>query len=170
MRIAFLEYEAVMNREEILQVLKDKGIVFEMTEHEAIVNMEEASHVYMPYPEAEAKNLFLRDDKKRNYYLVTVKGDRKVDLKEFAERYNTRRLSFASDADLMKYLKLTPGSVTPFGLLNDETCSIHFYLDGYFVHHRIGVHPNDNTASVWMNADDLIAIITEHGNSVVIME
>lgn len=81
----------------------------------------------MPYPEAEAKNLFLRDDKKRNWYLVTVKGHKKLDLRRFQAEHGTRRLSFASDHDLMKYLKLIPGAVTPFGLLNDETCTVQFF-------------------------------------------
>ena len=72
-----------MNRQEILELLKERKISYEMTEHEAIFNMEEAGHVKMPYPDAEAKNLFLRDDKKRNWYLVTVRGDRKLDLKWF---------------------------------------------------------------------------------------
>ena len=97
----------------------ERNIPYEMTEHKAISNMEEAGQVEMPYPEAEAKNLFLRDDKKRNWYLVTVKGNKKIDLREFQEMHGTRRLSFASDHDLMKYLKLIPGAVTPFGLLND---------------------------------------------------
>ena len=122
----------------------------------------------MPYPDAEAKNLFLRDDKKRNWDLVTVRGDRKLDLKWFQSEFGTRRLSFASDADLMKYLYLIPGSVTPFGLLNDETSSVQFFIDSTFEHQMIGIHPNDNTASVWMNADDLVSIIKEHGNPVQI--
>lgn len=84
--------------------------------------------------------------------------------------HGTRRLSFASDHDLMKYLKLIPGAVTPFGLLNDETCTVQFFMDRDFEHQRIGVHPNDNTASIWMRTDDLVSIIREHGNPVTITE
>lgn len=157
-----------MNRQEILELLKERKISYEITEHDAIFNMEEAGQVEMPYPDAEAKNLFLRDDKKRNWYLVTVRGNRKLDLKWFQSEFETRRLSFASDADLMKYLYLIPGSVTPFGLLNDEACSVQFFIDSTFEHRMIGIHPNDNTASVWMNADDLVSIIKEHGNPVQI--
>ena len=157
-----------MNRQEILELLKERNIPYEIIEHKAIFNMEEAGQVEMPYPDAEAKNLFLRDDKKRNWYLVTVRGNRKLDLKWFQSEFETRRLSFASDADLMKYMHLIPGAVTPFGLLNDETSSVQFFLDRTFVHQMIGIHPNDNTASVWMNADDLVSIIKEHGNPVQI--
>lgn len=84
--------------------------------------------------------------------------------------HGTRRLSFASDHDLMKYLKLIPGAVTPFGLLNDKTCTVQFFMDRDFEHQRIGVHPNDNTASIWMRTDDLVSIIREHGNPVTIAE
>ena len=160
----------MMTKEETYQYLKEHKISYEMTEHKAISNMEEAGQVEMPYPEAEAKNLFLRDDKKRNWYLVTVKGNKKLDLRKFQEMHVTRRLSFASDHDLMKYLKLIPGAVTPFGLLNDDTCTVQFFLDSDFLHERIGVHPNDNTASIWMRADDLVSIIREHGNPVTITE
>ena len=155
-----------MNRQEILELLKERNIPYEIIEHKAIFNMEEAGQVEMPYPDAEAKNLFLRDDKKRNWYLVTVRGDRKLDLKWFQSEFGTRHLSFASDEYLMKYLHLIPGAVTPFGLLNDETCSVQFFIDGTFENQMIGIHPNDNTASVWMNADDLVSIIKEHGNPV----
>ena len=72
------------------------GIWHEITEHKAVYNMAELTDVALPYPEADAKNLFVRDDKKRNYYLITVRGDKRVDLKEFRHKYGTRALSFAS--------------------------------------------------------------------------
>ena len=60
-----------MNKQEILDYLKEKDVLHEVTEHKAVYNMEEVSQIDIPYPEAEAKNLFVRDDKKRNYYLIT---------------------------------------------------------------------------------------------------
>lgn len=130
--------------------------------------MEEMSKVELSYPEADAKNLFVRDDKKRNYYLITVKGDKKVNLKEFRQANNTRALSFASDTDLLNIMELTPGSVTPLGLLNDRKCKVKFYLDKEFMEGEciIGVHPNENTATVWLKTNDLISIIENHGNEI----
>ena len=61
-------------------------------------------------------------------------------------------------------LGLIPGAVTPLGLLNDTSRSIHFYLDSEFIGNIIGVHPNDNTATVWLRADDLMKLIQAHGN------
>lgn len=161
-----------MNKDEIYEYLRKEGIWFEVTEHKAVYNMEELASVELPYPEADAKNLFVRDDKKKNYYLITVKGDKKVDLKEFKEKNETRRLSFASENDLMEIMKLIPGAVTPLGILNDNERKVKFYLDKDFdiPDGLIGVHPNDNTATVWLKADDLINIIKKHGNQVNIVE
>ena len=161
-----------MNKDEIYEYLRKEGIWFEVTEHKAVYNMEELASVELPYPEADAKNLFVRDDKKKNYYLIAVKGDKKVDLKEFKEKNETRRLSFASENDLMEIMKLIPGAVTPLGILNDNERKVKFYLDKDFdiPDGLIGVHPNDNTATVWLKADDLINIIKKHGNQVNIVE
>ena len=84
-----------MNKFEIYELLKNKGIWHEITEHIAVFNMEEVAQIELPYPEAEAKNLFIRDDKKRNFYLITVKGDKRVDLKKFKQDHGTRSLQFA---------------------------------------------------------------------------
>ena len=86
-----------MNKQEIYEFIKAKNIWCEITEHEAVYNMEELSNLELPYPEYDAKNLFVRDDKKKNYYLITVKGDKRVNLKEFRAKHNTRNLSFASE-------------------------------------------------------------------------
>ena len=141
-----------MNKQEIYDYLNSRDIWHEITEHEAVYNMEEVARIQLPYPEQEAKNLFVRDDKKKNYYLITVKGEKRVDLKEFRSRNNTRRLGFASESDLMEILGLIPGAVTPFGLLNDEERKVQFFLDRDFLEEPgfLGVHPNDNTATVWL--------------------
>ena len=157
-----------MYKNEIYNYLKIKNIWHEITEHKAVYNMAELSEIDVPYPECDAKNLFVRDDKKRNYYLITVKGDKKVDLKEFRQKNNTRSLSFASQNDLMNIMHLTPGSVTPLGILNDEELKVDVFIDEDFKQspQLIGVHPNDNTATVWLKIDDLFNIIKEHGNQI----
>ena len=160
-----------MNKEEIYKLIKEKGYWHEITEHKAVFTMDEVNDIYVPYPEYDAKNLFVRDDKKRNYYLITVKGNKKVDLKEFRKNNNTRPLSFASENDLMTILNLIPGSVTPLGLLNDQELKVNFYLDKEFLTGKeiIGVHPNDNTATFWLKVEDLITLIKDHGSEVTII-
>lgn len=159
-----------MNKAETYEFLNKSGVNYEITEHKAVFNMDELGEVKLPYPEFDAKNLFVRDDKKQNYYLITVKGDKRVNLKEFRKKYGLRNLSFASAEELMKITGLTPGSVTPLGLLNDEEHIVKFYLDSEFNGTLIGVHPNDNTATVWLKSEDLIKIIKEHGNEVSLAE
>lgn len=153
-----------MNKTETYQYLTEHNIVYEASEHKAVFNMEEAEALDLPYPECDAKNLFIRDDRKQNYYLITVKGDKRVNLKEFRRQHGLRPLSFASPEELSAVMGLTPGAVTPLGILNDAERRVHFYLDKSFIGGKIGVHPNDNTATIWMQADDLMELIQRHGN------
>lgn len=159
-----------MTKQETYDYLRANGVEFEITEHVAVYNMAECAELALPYPEDEAKNLFVRDDKKRSYYLITVRGEKRVDLKEFRRAHGTRSLSFASPEELLSFLKLTPGSVTPLGLLNDEDCRVQFYLDEDFLlpPGRIGVHPNDNTATIWLQTQELLRVIRAHGTSVTL--
>ena len=161
-----------MNKQEDLNHLNARNIKFEVTEHRAVFNMAEASSLDLPYSDEEAKNLFVRDDKKRNYYLITVKGDKKVNLKEFARQNNTRPLSFASETDLRNYLGLIPGAVTPLGLINDEQCKVQLFLDRAFLQQPglIGIHPNDNTATIRLKTQDLLDIVQEHGNQIFLVD
>lgn len=129
--------------------------------------MDELDDVDLPYKEFDAKNLFVRDDKKNNYYLITVKVDKRVDLKEFRKKYHTKHLSFAKEEELLSILNFTSGSVSPLGLLNDKEKKTIFFIDNYFEDNSlIGIHPNDNTATIWLKAKDLITIIEEQGNQV----
>lgn len=161
-----------MNKQEIYNYLKTKNVWHEITEHQAVYNMAELSQINIPYPQANAKNLFVRDDKKKNYYLITVKGDKKIDLKEFRKINQTRPLSFASENDLVNIMNLFPGSVTPFGILNDKQKRVTVFQDEDFWEspNLIGIHPNDNTATVWLKPDDLVKIIQEHGNDIRIIQ
>lgn len=160
-----------MNKQEVYEFLQAQGVPYEVTEHKAVYNMDELAEVELPYPEADAKNLFVRDDKKSSYYLITVRGSKRVDLQEFRKVYGTRRLSFASAEDLERLLGLFPGSVTPLGLLNNTEKNVKLFLDSDFADDDlIGVHPNENTATVWLKAGDLVRLIREHGNEVEAVE
>ena len=153
-----------MNKEQIYRYLKQKNIWYEITKHKAVYNMKDLQDVDLPYPEGDAKNLFVRDDKKRNYYLITVKGTKKVDLKEFRHQNNTRPLSFVNEKELLELLNLKPGSVTPLGLLNDKEHKVEFFIDNELLEEPgiIGVHQNENTATVWLKTRDLITILKEN--------
>ncbi len=161
-----------MNKQDIYNYLEEKDIWHEITKHKAVYNMEELSEISLPYPTADAKNLFVRDDKKQNYYLITIKGNKRVELKQFRKTNQTRPLSFASEDDLMHIMGLIPGSVTPFGILNDKERKVKVFLDKDFLDTPsiIGVHPNDNTATVWLKTEDLINLIKKHENKIEIVQ
>lgn len=160
-----------MDKQQIYDYLKREQIPHEITEHAAVYSMAELSGIPIAHPDSYAKNLFVRDDKKQNYYVITVKGDKRVDLKKFRQAGLTRPLSFASEGDLMEILGLRPGSVTPLGLLNDQESKVKLFIDRDFFDAPgpIGVHPNDNTATVWIKPEDLVRIIEKHGNPVQIV-
>ena len=82
------------DKKTIYNYLDGHGINYETTEHKAVSNMEELADIQLPYPENIAKNLFVCDDKKQNYYLITVKGEKRIDLK--ASSKNTTRGTSAS--------------------------------------------------------------------------
>lgn len=161
-----------MNKQEIYAFLAENGVWHEITEHKAVFNMAELAEVEIPYPEGDAKNLFLRDDKKRGYYLLTVRGDKRVDLKQFRRAHGLRPLSFASEEELTALLGLFPGAVTPLGLLNDAQHSVKLFLDAELLAPPglVGVHPNDNTATVWLKTEDLLRILREHGSEAEVTE
>ena len=161
-----------MKKEEIYRLLRERGIWHEITEHPAVYSLAESAAVPLPYPQADSKSLFVRDGKKRCYYLITVQGDRRVDLKAFRQRHGTASLSFATPEELAQLLGLYPGAVTPLGLLNDKEHRVALYLDKAFLVQPglIGIHPNDNTATVWMKAEDLAQLLTAHGCTVYFTE
>lgn len=161
-----------MDKAAVYDFLNDQEIEYEVTDHKAVYDMAELAEIDLPYPEADAKNLFIRDDKKRQYYLISVQGDKRVDLKAFRDQVNTRRLSFGSDKDLLALMGLTPGAVSPLGLLNDHDLKIAYYLDRQLVadDHLIGLHPNENTAMIWLKGQDLVDLIEANGHSVTVAD
>lgn len=118
-----------------------------------------------------AKNLFLRDAKGRRHFLVTVRWDKTVDLQILRTTLGSSRLSFASEERMMRFLGVHPGSVSPFGVLNDTKCAVQVYLDRDLAEAScIGVHPNDNTSTLYLSPDAVSEIIREHGNFLEIID
>ena len=152
---------------ETLELLNRAGIAYELYEHEAVFTVAEAVAAGIPHRELGAKNLFLRDDKHRAYYLVCLPDEKDVSLQEIRERLGSRRLSFASEQDLGSMLGLRRGSVTPLGALNDAEGRVEVVLDQALVDAgRVTVHPCDNTATVLLATTDLIGLLREHGHDV----
>lgn len=156
-----------MTRLEVLEMLADLKISHQIIDHPAAYTVEEMDDLALPDTHQIAKNLFLRDDKKQHYYLVSIQKDKTVNLKTLRSLLGTRPLSFASEEELSAYLGLKKGAVTPFGLLNDVEQKTCFVLDqDLLMLPRIGVHPNENTATVWLPPEDLVTIMESRGKLV----
>ncbi len=134
---------------DIYQVLDGLGIAYTVTEHEAAFTVEQADHLYGHLPGAHTKNLFLRNKKGDRHYLVLVESHKQVDLKALRGKLGESTLSFASPERLQRYLGLTPGSVSPFGLINDGQRAVKVLVDrDLFSAETLNFHPNINTATV----------------------
>jgi len=156
--------------QEVCDLLNNMEINFKLIQHKAVYTIDEMLELNLPDADAVAKNLFVRDDKKRNYYLLVVRQEKKVELKTLKEKICSRPLSFASENDLNSILGLSKGSVTPLGIINDEERKVKVILDKTFNESLIGIHPNENIATIWLNVTDLVNIIKQHGNSVEFVE
>ena len=150
-----------MTREDIITLLDNRKIEYSLVQHIAVFTIDEMNEVDIPHKERIAKNLFLRDDKKRSYYLVSIEEDKRADLKVLRTLLSSRPLSFASEEDLESILSLRKGEVTPFGLLNDNEHKAVFILDSYFSGGIIGIHPNDNSATVFLETKEILSIFEE---------
>ena len=150
-------------KQEIYALLDERGIEYEAIEHEAVYNIEEADALELPHREAATKNLFIKDDKKRNYYVVIIPSEDRLDLKALREKLQSRPLKFANEGELMDILGLIPGQVTPFGTLNDKEHKAKVVISEYFRNGLMDAHPNDNTATIILKTSDVVGVMEEFG-------
>ena len=93
-----------------------------------------------------------------------MRQDKKVDLKDLQARIGSTPLRFASEERLEKHLGLTKGAVSPLGILNDEEKAVEMVIDNDLkAFDLLGVHPNDNTATLWITLADLEKVIADRG-------
>ena len=150
----------------IYELLDHQNISYKVINHPAVFTIDEMEQLHMDGFEYVVKNLFVRDDKKRHYYLIVVQKDKKVNMKELQDKIQSRRLSFASQDDLYQYLQLSQVEVTPLGIFNDESLKVEVIFD-QDIYEMIGVHPLTNTKTIFLKTQDLIELIKKHGNNVI---
>jgi Ala-tRNA(Pro) deacylase len=140
------------------------GISYERHEHPAVFNAADASLYWDPIAGTQCKNLFLRNKKGDRHYLVVLEISKRADLRDLVKLVGDDRLSFGSPDRLLAELGLTPGSVSPFGLINDADGSVRVLLDRDLRGaERLIFHPNINTASVvvsWAGLETFLATRT----------
>lgn len=157
-----------MTKKETLNKLKELNIEYDITKHGPVYTIEEMNALNMENSDFIIKNLFIRDEKKQNYYLVLVEKDKKMNLKELRKTIASKPLTFANEEDLYKYLKLTKGAVSPLGILNDKDHFVKVLIDKSLLDYKVlGVHPCDNTATVWINPQILIKMIENNQNEII---
>ncbi|MCR5454561.1 MAG: hypothetical protein K6F33_06210 [Bacteroidales bacterium] len=143
-----------MTNDNILQILTDLHIPYEIQEHKAIFSEEDSKDVEIILEGIDVKNLFVKD-KHNNYGLVSMDLHQRADLKKIAALFGYGRLSFCNADELMKYLNITPGSVSPLCVMYDTTKAVKVLYDHNFEGHKVVIHPLRNTASISISFDDL---------------
>lgn len=143
------------------------GIVFTRHDHPPVATVEEAMQHWAAIDATHCKNLFLRNQKGNRHYLVVIVASKKADLRAVADQIGDGKLSFASPERLLAHLGLTPGSVSPFGLINDADHGVHVVLDRDFTQSsRLAFHPNINTSTFTIAAADFATFLAACGNPV----
>ena len=147
--------------------LAELGIAYTRHEHPPVATVEEAARHWADIDATHCKNLFLRNQKGNRHYLVVIVHSKKADLRAVADQIGDGKLSFASPERLMSHLGLTPGSVSPFGLINDRARTVRVVLDRDLkAATRVSFHPNINTATVTIGAGDFDRFLAACGNTV----
>jgi len=150
----------------VFEALSDLGISFELHEHPPLPTIEKAMKYWSAIDATHCKNIFFRNHKGNRHYLVIIGHKQNLAIHDLEKRLKQGKLSFASPKRLQKYLGIEPGSVSPFGLINDTENHVHLFLDENFKHaDKISFHPNVNTASVVVAFVDFIKYLNWTGNS-----
>jgi Ala-tRNA(Pro) deacylase len=149
-----------MPSQDIQNYLRQLGIDFVLHEHAPVYTCDEAAKIYTPEMGVQTKNIFLRDKKGRNHYLLTLTADKQVDLAALRNFLGSTKLSFASPERLKARLNVTPGSVSPFGLIFDQNEEVQFLLDEDLLKpQQMHFHPNNNTESLQISNEDLVKFL-----------
>lgn len=150
----------------LYKILEELDIDFEYHEHPPGPTVEEALKYWKDIDSAHCKNIFFRNHKGNKHYLVISDHRYKLDIHDLEKRLKQGKLTFASPKRMMKYLGIEPGSVSLFGLINDEEDHVHLFIDENLKQaDKISFHPNINTASLVISVEDMMKFLEWSGNS-----
>ncbi len=156
-----------MDEQKVYNILRELDISYTKHEHPPVYTVEEAEQHWENITGAHCKNLFLRNKKGKNHYLVIAKSEKRVNLKALTSRLGEDRLSFASPERMLRYLGLEPGAVSPFGLINDRENAVVVVIDRDLKEaSHVNFHPNVNTATVGIAFTDFEKFLSYCGNSI----
>lgn len=156
---------------QVYSILDKLNIPYTIYEHFPVFTIEEAMELNISTSAEHCKNLFVRNRKGDEHFLVILDERKKVDLKEMAKHINSTSLSFASEERLLKFLGLTPGSVTPFGLINDVEKHVTVLIDKDLDQAKnICFHPSVNTVTIEISFEDFNKYLRWCGNKVLYVQ
>lgn len=146
--------------------LEELKIPFTYHEHPPAPTIEIAMQYWKDLDATHCKNLFFRNHKGNRHYLVVLDCHQNLSIHDLEKMLMQGKLSFASDQRMMKYLGLTPGSVSPFGLINDQEKHVHVFFDENLLNSKfISFHPCINTASIVITWSDFMKFMNDSGNT-----
>ena len=150
----------------VLEYLKNNNITHSWYTHPEAPTIEIARQHWQKDGSKHCKNLFFRNHKGNRHYLVVLDCERDLDIHDLEKRLHQGKLSFASPQRMEKYLGLQPGSVSPFGLINDVDNHVHLFLDENLKkENSLSFHPNDNRATVVISNDEFMRYLSIVGNT-----
>jgi len=155
----------------LYSILKNLEIAFDYYEHPPVETVEQLDVYAKNWETTRCKNLFFRNHKGSKHYLVILRHDRNLRIKELEGLLKQGKISFASDWRLEKYLGQKRGGVSPFGLINDPENHVYAFVDETLLEPEyLTFHPNTNEASLKIKAKDLIRFLDYTGNGFEFIE
>lgn len=152
----------------VYNYLRDEHLEFIAYHHLETPTADHVADLEVSIRGKHCKNLFLKNSKGDQLFMLIAPHDLQVNLRAVARQINSTRLSFADAESMMALLGLEPGSVSPFGLLNDLEQRITLILDlRLFQYDFINFHPNVNTATISLSFGDFSSFIKSLGRSVI---
>jgi Ala-tRNA(Pro) deacylase len=149
---------------ELFAFLDRIGVVHRTVEHAPLFTVEQSRALRGQIAGAHTKNLFLKD-KKGALFLVTALEDAPIALKSLHRQFGNGRFSFASPEALRAALGVEPGSVTPFGAINDTAGAVNIVLDRAMLEHAtINCHPLVNTMTTSIASEGLLRFLQATGH------
>ena len=114
--------------QKLYEILESLAIGFQYHEHPPAPTIEIASQFWKDIDATHCKNLFFRNHKGNQHYLVVLESSKNLDIHDLEKRLKQGKISFASEQRMLKYLGVTPGSVSPFGIINDAGHQVHCFF------------------------------------------
>ena len=154
------------NSFELIKLLKKENCNIKVHEHDALFTVQDSKKLRGEIEGAHTKNLFLKN-KKNKFFLLTFEEADKVDLKRISKSLELGNTSFAKKEYLDQYLKIKPGSVSPFALLNDQSGEVNFYLEQTLYESRfVNFHPLINTFTITIETNKFIEFMIENNKKI----